>query len=257
MLGKLLTFLNVFAAVGLLTWSLSAYTNRLNWVDQKTDSGLVKGQITELKEEIDRLAKGVADAQAAYAATAEKLAIAEAVRDYRKGRYAVRLDQARKGTFRAQLPMAGSPGNAVFTNLEQEGQPILDGRGQPLRGVDALAADLARETREAQRLVNGDQELTPQMLTGLDAAIAEDAAFGRLVQPLGITSLRRLHDALSARAVAFDQAVLKQKDIRANLRAEADSLASERVDWSAQLQTLERRQSQLEGRLQGLRGGGR
>ena len=78
---------------------------------------------------------------------------------------------------------------------------------------------------------------------------------GRSTCPDRSACLRRLHDQLSIRADAFDRAVLKQKEIRTNLRAEADSLASQRVDWSAQLQTLERRQGQLESRLQGLRGG--
>jgi hypothetical protein len=148
--------------------------------------------------------------------------------------------------------MGGAPGNAVFTDLERDGPPVLDGTGQPLRGVDTLAADLARATQEAQRLVAGDRPLDP---AGLDAALANDAAFAQYVQPLGITSLRRLHDQLSARADAADTAILKQKDIRLNLRAEADSLAAQRVEWLARLYTLERRQGQLAGRLQGLTGG--
>ena len=106
-LGKVLVFVNLFVGIALLSWSVSAYGHRLDWLDRKSGTESVKGEITKLKEEVDRLTKAAADAQATYGLRAGNLVRVEANRDTRSRKYQARLAQARAGQgFRVQLPLA-------------------------------------------------------------------------------------------------------------------------------------------------------
>jgi hypothetical protein len=253
--GKILSFLNLIVAVGLLTWGLSAYANRADWVDQKSDAGTVKGQITLLNEEVTRLTKAINDAQTGYGAEYVALIAEEGDRDYRRNQFAFRLDVARQdkdpkgGSFRRQVPQQ-PPGNPAFTNLSVQGPAVPGPDGKPLRGLRALQDEFAKEVQQAQRWITGQPVTQPQwnqVRQGLN-----QQQFDTLTGQMGIADLRKLHEELSVQIKRADDAVAKQKEIRQNLKEEARFLADNQTNWVVQLQTLERRQRQLENRLQQL-----
>ena len=249
MLARLLVLVNVFLAVGLLAWALILSSNRLDWVDSKSDTGTVKGEITLLKEEIDRASRGAADLSKSYIDRGRALAAAETFQRDRKRKYLVRLDQATKGTFQVPQPLSGNPG---FTDLDAKGGPAEKGPlpdGKPLRGVAAVQADIEAELRAADRAVEGDAKLNEAPEGGLDAALLNDARYADLSGRLGLRDSRRLQTLIADRIVTADVAVLKQKDILVNLRDEAKQLGAVRVNWRAQLQDLRDRQGQLGRRL--------
>lgn len=244
-LGKLLTFLNLVAAVVVLSWAASLFGNQAPWLDRKTETESVKGQITLMKEEIDKLGKSITDAQAAYGTKGRDLASAETTRDYRKARYAQRLDEARKGTFRVQVPMAN---DRTFVDLEKQGPVVLEpNSNKPLRGVDEQARDFAEQVRLARMYREGTQGRVPP---------AAWANLGKLdLNQLGIDDLLEYHGRLSDLVKVVNDAVGKQRDALANLRGEAQYLSDQRVNWAAELQILERRQRQLEAQLRRVGGG--
>jgi hypothetical protein len=263
--GKLLVFVNLFIGVGLLSWSLSAYGNRADWLDGKDAEGkATKGQISRLNEEITTLTKGIADAQAGYAARSSALANLEANRDYRRGQFKVRLDAARAGTdpfgkqggpvapFREQLAYKPGVGDPTFTDLAAVGNPILGPDGQPLRGLEALTNDFAAQAREAQRLVEG-QAITEEEWAKLAQGLSAEE-FEAVAAKMGLTSLRRAHGILSDRVAAVTLAAQKQKEIRGNLGEEKTFLADRRIDWEVRLQALQRRERQLREELRKLGG---
>ena len=252
MLARLLVLVNVFLSVGLLAWALTLSSNRLDWVDAKTDTGTAKGQITLLKEEIDRAAKGAADLSGAYVTRGQSLAATEANQSSRKKGYETRLKEARGGQFLKQLPLDGA--DAGFTNLSKVGPAEEGPDKKPLRGLAVIQADIDRELKAAERAVVGDAPLAETPEGGLDAALADDARYTELTAKLGTSDSRKLQEQISQRMAAADVAVLKQKEIRVNLTDEAAQLQAGRVNWKAQLQDLLDRQGQLGRRLTGLQG---
>lgn len=251
MLPRLLVLVNMFLSVGLLAWALTLSTNRLDWVDGKTDTGTTKGQITLLKEEIDRAAKGSADLSRAYVERTKSLADAEAFRTSRRVGYADRLNKARNGQF---LKPVALPGSDSFVDLGRDGGPEPGPGGKPLRGSEAVQADIQRELRAADRALAGDAPLVLPPEADLDAALTDDNRYKELTDKLGFSDMRKLQAVLADRMADADKKVLKQKDIRTNLRDEAQQLAAVRVNWRAQLQDLLDRQGQLNRRLGGLGG---
>lgn len=241
--GKLLAFLNLFAGVTLLAWSVSIYANRVDWLDSKTDAGTTEGQITQMKKEIDRLSRAITDAQASYGTEAGEVAKLEAARDYRKLGYAQRLAQARTGSFTVQLPQpplgpnanyTDLPGLRTFTDLKRGGPAILGADNRPLRGTKFLEDEFVRMVRQAQQLRQGDPNAPINVAN---------------VNQLGIDNLRKLQGLLSDQVNALDVAIGKQKDVQANLGEESEYLQDKRINWEADLQVLQRRTQQLESRL--------
>ena len=251
MFPRLLVLANVFLAVGLLAWALTLASNRLDWVDAKTDTGTVKGQITLLKEEIDGAAKASAGLSRSYVERTKALADAEAFRTTRRAGYADRLAKARGGQFLKPVPLAGTDG---FTDLGRDGGPEPGPGGKPLRGTDAVQADIQRELRAADRALAGDAPLVLPPEADLDAALTADDKYQELTGKLGFSDHRKLQTAVADRMVDADKKLLKQKDIRGNLRDEGQQLAAELVNWKAQLQDLLDRQRQLDRRLDELGG---
>lgn len=246
--GKVLAFVNLVVGVSLFAWAVSVYGNRADWVDRKSDAGAAEGQITKLKKEIDRLQKSIADADAAYGKESVALANAETRRYYRKAKLDARLQQARQGTFKVQKAYERDP---AYTNVEDDtGAPILDPVGKnPLRGVDALVKDFNEQVRQGELHRRGDKPVQQNEWANPQALLAPDR-----FPTLGIDDLRVLHGLLSDQIAALDVAANKQRDVLVNLRNEAELLTDLRVDWTTRLQSLERRQKQLEDQLRRLGG---
>ena len=251
-LGKVLAFLNLIGAVGILTWAVSAYANRVDYLDHKSGTETSKGQISQMRAEIDSIQKAISESQTAYGNRTSTLARTEEIRDYRQSRFQQRLAQARKGVFRVQVPVAGRPGEAVFTDVDKEGPIVLGPDNQPLRGIENTQADLNIEVRAANLLLRGEQPLHEPEWQKVPEVVLDPQRFATLVADLGIGDLRRMHGVLSDLIARTDEATQRQNVIAANLREEARFLADYRVNWTAELRTLERRQRQLEGRLSGL-----
>jgi hypothetical protein len=246
--GKLLAFLNLFAGVTLLAWSVSIYANQVDWLDRKSDAGTTEGQITQMKKEIDRHTRSITATQASYGAEASEVARLEAARDYRKAGYAQRLTQARTGSFTVQLPQpplgpnsnyTDLPGLHTFTDLKRSGPAILGADNRPLRGTKFLEDEFVRQVRQAEQLRKGDPNAPINIAN---------------VNQLGIDNLRMLQGLLSDQVNALDVAIGKQKDVQANLGEESEYLTDKRINWQADLQVLQRRQQQLENRLTRLGG---
>jgi len=249
-IGKLLVFVNLAVSVGLLAWSLSLYSNRVDWLDTATADGKTEGQISVLKKEIERLSKAVAETQAGYSAKKYSLAASEETLDGRARVFARRLDQARSGRFKVQLTTdGGSFGAGVTYDVAKEGGDILGPDNKPLRGLQTLQTEFAAEVRTIEQLQNGQGVLTEAQWAEVVSGAMTLAQVAELTPKLGLGDLRRLHTTLSDLITRDEVAVGRQKGVEVNLKDEATYLGEKRVNWLAELQTLQRRERQLLGRL--------
>jgi hypothetical protein len=246
--GKVLAFLNLVVGMSLLAWGVSVYANRASWVDQKTGTESIEGEISKLKKEIDRYSKSVTDADTSYGSASAALAGIEGNRTYRKRKLDARIAQARLGTFKVQKTYERDP---AFVNVDDDtGAPILGPDNKPLRGVDALVKDFNEQVRQGELHRRGDQPVQQNDWANPQALLAPER-----LPTLGIDDLRTLHGLLSDQMAAVDVAADKQREVLVNLRNEAEHLTDLRVGWATRLQTLERRQKQLEDRLRELGAG--
>jgi hypothetical protein len=258
-LGKLLTYLNVLFSITLMMWAVSAYANRVNYLDYKDGTESKKGQISQLKDEIDKLQKSIAEAQANYGKRATELVVIEGRRDYRYARLQARLAEARgtggrQPVFKVQLPIQSTePGATAFTDVDREGPVMLDIQNKPLRGLRVLQEELETEIREQTLQLEGQQKLNPAQIGQLVPQVGQPP-FNQAAQDMGIADLRELHGRLSDAIADADLAAEKQKFVRLHLDDETSFLADKRVTWLAELQTLERRQRQLEAEIRRLGG---
>lgn len=220
-IGKLFVFINLFAAMAILTWATSITVNRLDWVDRKTDSGVVKGQITLLKDDINVASRAITQAQTGYGVRTKRLAGIEKTRADRLEKFEARLTKAKQGTFAEQILMVDHPNPdfRALIDLNQEGEVVRDSAGQPLRGVEALQNDLNRE---------------------IDLAI--EAA--KKVQ-----ELRKEFETVSKSILEADDKIVVQREILENLRLQEQVLADLQINWDEELRALEVRRKQLESRL--------
>jgi len=252
-IGKLLVFVNVFISVGLMTWAVSAYANRVDWLDRTTPDGKVNGQITELKAEIDRLSKAVADAHGGYAIKKYALGAAEDKTVGRQIVFAKRMDAARNGRFKVQLTLdKGLFGEGVMYDETKEGGDVLGPDNKPLRGLKTLQDEFAAESRTIQQLTDGKQILTEDVWQQIGSGQMPLDQVAAMMPDLGISDLRRLHSVLSDLTARDEIAIGKQKDVRVNQADEALYLGEKRINWIVELQTLQRREKQLTTRLAGL-----
>jgi len=258
-LGKFLTYVNVLFAVTLMAWAVSAYANRVNYLDYKDGAETKKGQISQLKEEIDKLQKSAAEAQAAYGARAAELVAVEGRRDYRYARLQNRLIEARgmggrQPVFKVQLDLpTREAGQPVYTDVDREGPVMLDIQNKPLRGLKVLQEELETEIREQGLQLEGQQRLNAQQQAALLQQVGQ-SAFNQALQGMGIAELRETHGRLSDAIADTDLATEKQRFVRSHLADETSFLADKRVDWLEELGTLERRQRQLEAEIRRLGG---
>jgi hypothetical protein len=229
-LGKVLVYLNLFVAVGLFAWSVSLYANRPDWFDRDLgEGGKAEGQLTKLGAEVKRLTDAATKAQRGYAASAALLAAREAERDYRKAKLdqwlaEVTDDNNRQALFR-QLPRVP---NSPLLNVNAPALAPAKGlSGQDLPGLGTLR-------RQFDELVRTQRDTAKQIKA------ARDKSYEVSVQVEGVQA-----------------EVLKQKDIRVNLKDQEAYLADKQIDWDEQLRTLKLREGQLTARLNELKDGGR
>jgi hypothetical protein len=257
--GKFLAMMNILVSITMLSWTLSAYVNRLDWVDTKNAEGAnTPGQISRFKKEVDDLQKLVVDAHNQYGVQANSVATVESTRYFRSEELKRRMNEARgidpktglptESVFRVQRNEVGSS----LTDLTAPANTlkvIQDPSDKPLRGLASLRADFDKESgiiRVIKLGKAGKLSTDEQLNTIADLPAAE---FDAQVTGLGLEDLRRMHGLISDRIALADIAIVKQKEIRANLREQAVYLADKKINWLAELQALEIRSRQLQDRL--------
>jgi hypothetical protein len=220
-IGKLLVFVNLFAAMALLTWTTSLSVNRLDWVDRKTETETVQGELSILRQEISKTIRALTEASVGYGIRKKELEDEEQGRAYREAKFQERLQNARSGRFNKQLNRVNDErlDRRSLIDVEVPGPAILDLAGQPLRGVDSIQADLTRETSDTKRYL---QE---------------------------ITRAREQFQALSKQIAETDIKISDQRKIRDGLRIEREVLRDLDVNWEDELRLLKLRLQQLEQRL--------
>ncbi|MGL6095542.1 MAG: hypothetical protein ACRC7O_07075 [Fimbriiglobus sp.] len=228
-IGKLLVFANLFVAVALLAWAVSLSANRLDWVDRTTADGTkIEGEISLLKKDIERSVKAITDANVGYSQAKKELKDQESGRTIRKSVLDERLSKAKRGEFRDQLLLGDDPNSSTGPELkaridvQREGKAIVDLNGNPLRGVDAIQADLSREVR---------------LSSDLSAAIAK---------------ARKEFAEVSVEIADTDTKIGVQRGVLSAIADEAKFLDSLQINWDEELRTLSRRKGQLEKRLKTL-----
>jgi len=227
-IGKALVFVNLVVAVGLLTWAVSAFAGRLDYV-QKAE-GAAPGDedpfaddtsnLDRLQRKVDKLTKAIQGAQAGYARSAQAVTDAELVRDFRADRYAALLRDARTGTIKSLVFLPRS----ALVDVTAAGQPILGVDNQPLKGLEAVQNEIVQALRDGDRFL----------------ALSEQR--------------RNDFKTLSGEIEGLERRVVAQKEIAARLADEHDYLADRRTDWDEWVRTLARRKAQIQGLMTGLGG---
>jgi len=215
-IGKLLVFLNLFVALALLTWAASLSANRLDWVDRKTETETIKGQVTRLKEQLDAATKSIAQLSDNYGTMDRKLTEAELDRDQRRAEFANRLQEARDGTFREQVLLP----DGIRIDIAQKGPTVKGPGGQDLKGVQFYQDELNRAIQ--------------------DGAVAQKS----------IADARTKFTELTADIQDTNARIASQRDVLAQQKNERTYLGALQVNWDEQLRTLRLRERQLEQRLQ-------
>jgi hypothetical protein len=221
-IAKILVFVNVVAAVLLLAWAASLTLNRVDLAQK--DPVATKAtedpyaddtsNLERLQWKVEKLSDAIKATQAGYARSAVTVADTELVRDYRAGRFTVKMGEARNGAFKSfvYVPKSALIDLAVDPKAEQ---PITGVDGKPVRGFASVQQDLRK-------------------------AITDGAQF------LGLSEQRRnSFQVLSNDIDVLDTKITKQKDILVRLKDEYDYLADRRTDWDEQVRTLTKRKAQI------------
>ncbi|MBX9583135.1 MAG: hypothetical protein K2X87_22740 [Gemmataceae bacterium] len=238
--GKLLVFANLVFGVGAATWALAVYSQRPGWFEPVPEGGPRPGgppSFASLAAEIDTLGKAAVSAGSAWTTQYNRLVQAEDVRAVRQAKmFGGTVGGAKVPGLLAVARAGGYPkaGDAAFFNLKddpatklldldpnpaEKGVVVLGPDGQPLRGADTL---LAVFNAHAKR-------------------IAEAAAES--------TKLRAEQRKLGEAVADLETRVLKQREIRENVRTEAAYLAGLEVNTVGQLDWAKTRRDQLARRL--------
>ncbi|MGL6076599.1 MAG: hypothetical protein ACRC8S_20790 [Fimbriiglobus sp.] len=254
-LGKLMVFVNIFFSVGLLTWAMSLYTNRIDWLDTTTADGKVEGQISLLKKEIERLNRAISEGQSTYQLKKYSMSTSEERADSRARVFDERLKQARAGRFKLQITTdKGAFGEGVMYDTEKEGLDVLGPDLKPLRGLKTLQDEFAAEMRTIEQLQNGQGLLTEQQWADIRDGKTTIAQITELMPKLGISDTRKLHSELSDLIAKEESATNKQSFLYLELQDQAVYLADKRVNWQTLLETLQRREEQLKTVIKKLTG---
>lgn len=227
-LGKLLVLLNAFAAVAVLAWAVSAYVTKFD-PNEAVD---VAGE--KLTDKVKRLDAAAGTAQRGYPPELLRVAAAEQRLFDIKGKIAARLQEAETGTFYEITENPGVRGTPANPNAidrvdrlvwtSEKGKELLGEDDKPLRGVAAITKEWTDEQKAAADSIDAVKK-SAERLNALNAEIA----------------------ALNDRYAWLD-VIGKRHD------AETAVLVDLRVNWENRSGSLQRRRTQLIGRLEDLKG---
>jgi hypothetical protein len=227
--SKLLVFLNVFAAVAILSWALSAYLNRIDPAEAADEKG------EKLTDKVKRLNGELTAAQSVFGPTHSAVSDAEIRLADIKAKIAARDKQASTGGF-YDIFDTPRPGEALppdSTGLERlrrinwslqlpPARQIKGADGTPLKGVEVVQRELEDEGGK---------------ITAFAGTIKDSVA--------------------KAHTLSDDIRTLNSKSARlarilAALEEETAFLADQKINWFDQTVTLNKRNAQLSTRLKDL-----
>jgi hypothetical protein len=233
MIGKLLAFMNLIVGLGIMSWSVSIYTQRPGWFGPIPDSIGPRQSPENFKmmdEEAEALKQTATAASANWGTQRKILEELEKKRAERLKGYEVRLNWARNGN-------PDKEGNAFFEPVyEKEGTGLLDlaaeRLGAPIKGSDNLP-------------LKGSEKL----LANFEKDVKEVVLFeGEIV--------KRREDFKKI-AIVIDRTEKRLRsmtDIRDSVQSELFFLETFEVNVYETRETVLRRKKQLVGRLTELGG---
>lgn len=223
-LGKLLVLLNTFAAVGILSWALSAFLTRQD-SDLAVDD---KGE--KLTDKVKRLNGELNTAQSIFGPEFARVSEAEVRLLDIQQKIAARLQEAQTGVFfnifddTAQGPDPTDPTGLnrrrriVWGQLPATKQ-IKGVNNTPLKGIEAMQKELQDESSKIAAATKGIEQKVQQS------------------------------DALSLEIAGHDARGTRLKRIFTALTEETEYLGDQQVNWDVRIATLQRRNRQLLARL--------
>jgi hypothetical protein len=230
-LGKLLVFLNAILATALLSWSVSLYTNRVDWPSAEyrgkfsQDVGFKDAKLTALPP---ALGKDIATKNNQYADALATVRNAEAQLFDRTRALATKIQQAKDGQF-FELDRPGiRPGQNPSDRLD-----LTSTRKTTVAKKDRTGNDIVVELR-------GLDLLQKELQKAVDDTVAGTAA----LEATG-NSIR----GIDRDVAAFNDGILRYRLARERRHDEKRYLDDNRVNWDAQLITLQKRNDQLIERL--------
>jgi hypothetical protein len=260
--GKVLTFLNLIVAIGMVTWAVGLYSHRPTWFQPPAEGAADKAygslSFKQLSDEIDGLNKTSAAASRDWGIALKTLEAREKLHRSRQPLYKQRLDVARNGEAAAKGKKGGSrpgffeenrlAGTATsdmakgLTDLDeqtgyardQKGNkvPIIGPDDRPLQGADTLLETFHKEIV----LIAGDPA---RKIPGLTREIE---------------GLRARQADIQKRIVVAEVKLQKQLRIRTEVQEELLFLEDFRINTGGQRETVYDRKKQLEQRLAEVRG---
>ena len=220
-LGKLLVFLNAILATALLSWSVSLYTNRVDWPEVEADG-------KKLTAWPQQLSSDIATRNGQYADARESVRSAEAQLYTRTQALAAKMQQAKDGQF-FELERPGiRPGQSPSDRLD-----LTSTRKTTIAKKDRSGADVVVDLRGLDVLQKELQKAVDDTLAGVTAL---DATRMSLID-------------LDREVAAFNDGIERYRVARTRRQDEKRYLDDNRVNWDAQLITLQKRNDQLIERL--------
>jgi hypothetical protein len=230
LIGKLLALLNLVFGLGILTWSVSVYTQRPGWFDPVPES-ISAGQSPEsfamMKADIETLLRTAASATANRNTQRKMLEDLELKRVERQKKYAERLNWARNGN-------PADSGNGFYEPVYEKDSGLLDLAtvGAPIRGTDNLP-------------LKGSEKLMTNFHTDVEEV-------SKLSQQ--IVEKRREFEKLGVAVLFTEERLLKMIEIRESVVAEALFLATFETSTKLERLVVNDRKKQLSDRLDQLKG---
>jgi hypothetical protein len=226
-IGKLLSFLNLFVGLGILSWSVSVYSNRPAWfgeipLPETVNAGQTPENFKQMKAEVEALTRTAAAASANWGAQRKILEAVEERRAERLKKYAERLAWAKTGNPKDESNGFYEPTyekDGGLLDLATLGKPIKGSDNKPLKGSETLLNNFVLDVDEVARLES--------------QIVAQRNAFVTIA-----AQIRQAEDKL-----------LKMTDIREAVQGELFFLETFEVNVYETRETVLRRKKQLDLRL--------
>jgi hypothetical protein len=235
-IGKLLAIVNALLGIGLATWAVSIFANRLPWYDpapppETIHPGHKPANFAFLREELERHTRAAQTASLLWTQQRLRFEQLEQLRYTRLLGYEQWVGFAKKGNPRDGGTGFYEPVYDTATGLldltpptpTRRRQPILGPDNLPLRGVDLLGEQFSRDVAELARLAQQ------------------------------IDERRKRLQELSVEILQTEDRLRRMTEIRDSVQAELFYLTDAQWDVYELLETVLRRQRQLSQRLAELR----
>jgi|ERR1700722_11002478 hypothetical protein len=225
LIGKLLAFVNLIVGLGILSWSVSVYTQRPYWFGPIPDSVGPRQNpesFAQMKAEIDALVETAKNANGNWGTQRKILEDLEKKRIERRNLYEERLNWARNGN-----PKDG--GNGFYEPVYEKDTGLLDLTtvGAPIKGSDNLP-------------LKGSEKLLVNFQNDVNDVVKFEQQ---------IVTRRKDFEKISKEVTRTEERLRSMTDIRDSVQAEKFFLETFEVNVYETRETVFRRKKQLVGRL--------